>query len=179
MAYIDILGEFFMDEVSLQEMLTARERRFMLQTQLLQQYKKSLISFTLNIPGPIKILSGVPKAFEEGCQRIETSLNSHRFFIQHTEIIKEKTGYEAFYNVDADPDFIKELMVSLEDQDRTGRLFDIDVLRSDGTKVSREDMGAAPRTCLLCSEPAHVCSRSRRHSVAELTSEIEKILAKG
>lgn len=29
-----------MDEVSLQEMLTARERRFMLQTQLLQQYKK-------------------------------------------------------------------------------------------------------------------------------------------
>ena len=91
--------------------------------------------------------------------------------------IKEKTGYEAFYSVDANPDFIKELMVSLEDQDRLGRLFDIDVLRPDGSKVSREDMGSAPRTCLLCGQPAHVCSRSRRHSVAELTAEIGKILS--
>lgn len=93
------------------------------------------------------------------------------------ETIKEKTGYEAFYSVDANPDFIKELMVSLEDQDRIGRLFDIDVLRPDGSKVSREDMGSAPRTCLLCGQPAHVCSRSRRHSVAELTAEIGKILS--
>ena len=45
-----------MEEVSLQEMLAARERRSALQTRLLQQYKKSLISFTLNIPGPVKVL---------------------------------------------------------------------------------------------------------------------------
>ena len=157
-----------MEEVSLQEMLAARERRCYLQTQLLHQYKKSLISFTLNIPGPVKVLTDVPEAFASGCQRIETLLK---------ETIKEKTGYEAFYSVDANPDFIKELMVSLEDQDRLGRLFDIDVLRPDGSKVSREDMGSAPRTCLLCGQPAHVCSRSRRHSVAELTAEIGKILS--
>lgn len=168
-----------MEEVSLQEMLAARERRFLLQTRLLQQYKKCLISFTLNIPGPVKILPGVPKAFEEGCQRIESALKKNLILVEHFETIKEKTGYEAFYNVDTSPDRIKELMVAIEDQDRIGRLFDIDVLRQDGTKVSREDLGAAPRTCLLCGEPAHVCSRSRRHSVAELTAEIEKILANG
>lgn len=166
-----------MEEVSLQEMLAARERRCYLQTQLLHQYKKSLISFTLNIPGPVKVLTDVPEAFASGCQRIETLLKDRLVLIQHMETIKEKTGYEAFYSVDANPDFIKELMVSLEDQDRLGRLFDIDVLRPDGSKVSREDMGSAPRTCLLCGQPAHVCSRSRRHSVAELTAEIGKVLS--
>ena len=48
-----------MEEVSLQEMLAAREHRSALQTRLLQQYKKSLISFTLNIPGPVKVPDGV------------------------------------------------------------------------------------------------------------------------
>ena len=165
-----------MEEVSLQEMLAARERRSYLQTRLLQQYKKSLISFTLNIPGPVKVLDGVPKAFATGCQRIETLLKERLILVQHMETIKEKTGYEAFYSVDANPDFIKALMVTLEDQDRLGRLFDIDVIRPDGTKVSREDLGEAPRTCLLCGEPAHACSRSRRHSVPELTAEITNIL---
>ena len=166
-----------MEEVSLQEMLAAREHRSYLQTQLLKQYKKSLISFTLNIPGPVKVLPGVPQAFETGCKRIEALLKERLVLVQHMETIKEKTGYEAFYNVDANPDFIKELMVSLEDQDRLGRLFDIDVLRQDGSKVSREDLGCAPRTCLLCQKPAHVCSRSRAHSVPELTAEISRILS--
>ena len=63
-----------MEEVSLQEMLAAREHRVALQTRLLQQYKKSLISFTLNIPGPVKVPDGVPQAFATGCRRIEALL---------------------------------------------------------------------------------------------------------
>lgn len=165
-----------MEEVSLQEMLTAREERCCLQTKLLQQYKKCLISFTLNIPGPVKVLPGVPNAFAAGCQRIEALLKERLLLFQHMETIKAKTGYEAFYSVDANPNFVKELMITLEDQDRIGRLFDIDVLRADGSKVSREELGFAPRTCLICEQPAHVCSRSRRHTVAELTLEIEHIL---
>ena len=167
-----------MEEVNLQEMLAARERRCYLQAQLLQQYKRSLISFTLNIPGPIKVLPGVPEAFALGCSRIEALLKDRLVLIQHMETIKAKTGYEAFYSVDANPNFVKELMITLEDQDRIGRLFDIDVLRADGSKVSREELGFAPRTCLICEQPAHVCSRSRSHSVAELTAEISQILNK-
>ena len=165
-----------MEEVSLQEMLAAREQRSALQTKLLQQYKKSLISFTLNIPGPVKVPDGVPQAFATGCRRIETLLKDRLVLVQHMETIKEKTGYEAFYCIDANPEFIKTLMVTLEDQDRLGRLFDIDVIRPDGSKVSREELGRPSRTCLLCKEPAHACSRSRRHSVAELTAEIGHIL---
>ena len=137
-----------MEEVSLQEMLAARERRSALQTRLLQQYKKSLISFTLNIPGPVKVPDGVPQAFATGCRRIEALLMDRLVLVQHMETIKEKTGYEAFYCIDANPEFIKTLMVTLEDQDRLGRLFDIDVIRPDGSKVSREELGRPSRTCL-------------------------------
>ena len=92
-----------MEEVSLQEMLAARERRSALQTRLLQQYKKSLISFTLNIPGPVKVPDGVPQAFAAGCRRIEALLKDRLVLVQHMETIKEKTGYEAFYCIDAVP----------------------------------------------------------------------------
>lgn len=164
------------NNVSLMEMLDARERRSRLQTQLLQFYKKPLICLTLNIPGPVKVLPGVPEAFRLGCDRIEARLNDRLVMLHHLETVKEKTGYEAFYSVDAAPEFLKELMIPIEDQDQLGRLFDIDVLRLDGTKVSREELDLPARRCLLCDEPAHACSRSRRHSVAELVAEITKIL---
>lgn len=165
-----------MNDVSLLEMMNAREMRCRLQQQILQLYKKPLICLTLNIPGPVKVLPGVPKAYDTACQRIEKLLKERLIMVSHMETIKEKTGYEAFYSIDASPEFAKELMMGLEDSDRLGRLFDIDVLRTDGSKVSREELGFLPRRCLLCDEPAHVCSRSRRHSVEELIREISSIL---
>ena len=165
-----------MEDVSLMDMLNAREMRCRLQRRLICACQKPLICLTLNIPGPVKVLPGVPEAFESGCKRILSSLRDHRIPMLRSEAVREKTGYEAFYCVDSSAETVKALMIAIEDQDRLGRLFDIDVLRTDGTKVSREELGFEPRRCLLCSEPAHVCSRSRRHSVAELTEEIRSIL---
>ncbi len=165
-----------MNDVSLLEMLNARELRCQLQQHLLQKYKKTLICLTLNIPGPVKVLPGVPAAYATGCRRIEESLKKSLVPICHLETLKEKTGYEAFYCVDASPEFIKEQMIAIEDQDELGRLYDIDVLRQDGSKVSREELGLDARKCLLCDNPAHVCSRSRTHSVTELVARIGDIL---
>ncbi len=165
-----------MEDVSLMEMLNAREMRCRLQDQLLDAHKKPLICLTLNIPGPVKVLPGIPDAFETGRRRIETILQTYKIPTLRSEAVRAKTGYEAFYCIDTSAETAKALMIQIEDADRLGRLFDIDVLRADGVKVSREELGFAPRRCLLCGEPAHVCSRSRRHSVAELTSEIRRIL---
>ena len=154
-----------MEEVSLQEMLAAHEHRSALRTRLLQQYKKKSDQFHLEHPGSGKSPGWCSQAFATGCRRIEALLKDRLVLVQHMETIKRKTGYEAFYCIDANPEFIKTLMVTLEDQDRLGRLFDIDVIRPDGSKVSREELGRPSRTCLLCKEPAHACSRSRRHSV--------------
>ena len=149
-----------MEEVNLQEMLAARERRCYLQTQLLHQYKKSLISFTLNIQDQSKSC----RVFRKHCNRLsenrDTVKKDRLVLIQHMETIKEKTGYEAFYSVDANPDFIKELMVSLEDQDRIGRLFDIDVLRPDGKQGLQRGYGGARQepACSADSRPMYAAA---------------------
>ena len=41
-------------EVSLMEMLDARERRARRQRELLEQYRQTLLCFTMNIAGPVK-----------------------------------------------------------------------------------------------------------------------------
>ncbi len=165
-----------MEDVSLTDMLNAREMRCRLQQQLIRTCQKPLICLTMNIPGPVKVLPGVPEAFETGRGRIEAALQDRQIPVLRSETVREKTGYEAFYCVDAPAETVKALMIRLENQDRLGRLFDIDVLRINGMKVSREELGFEPRPCLLCGEPAHVCSRSRRHGVTELTDEVRNIL---
>ena len=166
-----------MEEVSLNEMLDAREARAAAQQLLLETHRLPLVCLTLNIPGPVKVLDRVPQAFEEGMRRIRAGLRGKDLQILEVVEIREKTGYEALCSVDGDPMELKAVMTAIEDSGRLGRLFDIDVIRTDGAKVSREDLGCPPRSCLLCGSPAQVCGRSRSHSVAELVQEIQKILA--
>ena len=165
------------EPVELADMLAARERRVYLQQELIRRFGCPLICLTLNIPGPVKVLPFTPEAFEEGCRRIENALAGLGAVPAGCERIREKTGFEALYSVDGEALALKKAMISIEDNVPLGRLFDIDVLQCDGTKVSREDLGCSPRTCLLCGKPAHVCSRSRAHSVKELTAEISRILS--
>ncbi len=169
--------ELYMEEVSLNEMLDAREARAAAQQQLLTAHKVPLVCLTLNIPGPVKVLDQVPQAFEEGLNRIASGLREKHIQILEQREIREKTGYEALCSVDGDPMELKAVMTAIEDSGRLGRLLDIDVIRTDGGKVSREDLGCPPRTCLLCGKPAQVCGRSRSHSVPELVREIQNILA--
>ena len=53
-------------QVSLMEMLDARERRVQHQQMLLQQYHKPLICFTMNICGPVKDSPLIRRGFERG-----------------------------------------------------------------------------------------------------------------
>lgn len=168
-----------MNEVSLLDMMNARELRASIQQRLLDQYKFPLICFTMNIPGPVKVFDLVPEAFAMGKEKIETLLHDWGFSVLALETLEEKTGYEAFYIVHAPAEDLKRQMVLIEDQDGLGRLFDIDVLDEKGTKLSREDLGLSPRRCLLCEEQAQVCSRSRSHSVEQLTARIRTLLQEG
>ena len=57
-----------------------------------------------------------------------------------------------------------------------GRLFDLDVLHTDGRSLSRREFDLPPRRCLICDDLAAVCGRSRRHSNEELQVRIRQIL---
>ncbi len=160
-------------DVSLEEILAARDARVALQRKLLSRFGCTLVSFGLNIPGPHKTSPAFAWAFERECEQVGAAIERMGWPVAFRQTQAERTGYEGFVAVQAAPLEIKRALVDIEEATALGRLFDIDVLRPDGTKVSREDLGLPGRTCLLCPQPAFVCARSRAHSVEELICAIE------
>ena len=163
-------------EVSLLDMLDARERRVHHQQELLERYHKPLICFTMNIAGPIKDSPLIRRGFARGQQLLRQQFFRAKLSPLHTDAHCEATGCEAFYVLDADPMTIKKFTTDIEDATPLGRLFDMDVLRPDGTKVDREELSLSGRRCLICGGPAKVCSSRRIHTVVELQAKTTDIL---
>ena len=163
-------------EVSLMEMLDARERRAMRQMQLLQQYQTTLLCFTMNIAGPVKNSPLIRRGFEMGKALLRQQLMVFKAPILHFEEIHEKTGNEAIFVLDCDALTAKRAAVTVEDHTEAGRLFDMDVLRPDGSKVDRQELNLEARTCLICGGIAQNCARSRTHTVDQLREKTEELL---
>ena len=94
--------------VSLVQMLDARERRVQHQQELLAQYHKPLICFTMNICGPVKDSPLIRRGFERGRQLLQQQFFRAKLTPLHGDVSREATGCEAFYVLDADPLFIKK-----------------------------------------------------------------------
>lgn len=153
-------------EASLQEILDARERRVQKQKALLEQYQKPLLCFTMNIPGPEKWSRDVAIGFYLGCWFLDDALKGRNLL--YKKITTGITGGEGYYVVDMPAKELKKIAMEIEQVDPVGRLFDMDVLTPEGTKISRQELGQKPRACLLCDNEAVVCARSRAHSLDEL-----------
>ncbi len=162
-----------MAAVELRQILVARERRASRQKAILEQYSVPLISFTMNIPGPVKSSDDIRRAFRLGRRQLMDGLNQLRAPLLHREELDTDTGCEGLYAVNLPPAVLKELACRIEEDSELGRLFDIDILRPDGTKVSR----SIPRRCLLCGKPAAECGRNRTHTVAQLQTRVQEILS--
>ncbi len=157
--------------VELPEMLAGRERRAVLQRQMQEKHRCPLVCFTLNIAGPIKVFPLSEEIFGQTVEQIRTVLWENGITVRAFREERQPYGWEAYIAAGGDPLEIKRALVPLEESSPVGRLFDIDVLREDGSKVSREELGLEGRTCLICGKPARECARSRTHSVAELQEE--------
>lgn len=153
-----------MAEVTLLQILDARERRASRQKALLSQYQKPLICFTMNIAGPVKLDPEIRKGFSYGSGLLLARLAKAGFVPLYQDEQLLSTGCEGYYIVDAPAENLKALTVALEEASPLGRLFDLDVLTPAGKKLERP----APRRCLICGETAAVCSRSRAHTVSQL-----------
>lgn len=165
-------GDAFM-EVTLSEMLEAREKRARRQNALLTQYRRPLVSFTMNIAGPVKDSPLIRRGFQIGLRDLEQLLIVERITCLHREELAAHTGCEAILVADAPAKRLKELTTRLEEYSGIGRLFDMDVLTPSGEKLGR----AVPRRCLICGRIAQNCARNRTHSVAELQEKTYMILA--
>ena len=163
-------------EATLREVLDNREERVLRQRRLLQQYPGTLICFTMNIPGPVKNNLWIRGGFRLGKRLLLDLLRSAAIEVYHQEEICAVTGCEGFFLVDAPAEKIKALTVRIEDSMEVGRLFDMDVLRPDGKKLSREELGMGGRACLLCGRPASICGPVRAHSAQELWQRTAQLL---
>jgi holo-ACP synthase/triphosphoribosyl-dephospho-CoA synthase len=161
---------------ALEEILSAREQRVCRQRYLLAEFGMTLISFTLNIAGNRKTFPLAEQTFQEGKARIAGELARGGMSVAVHKDDCGKAGYTAFYAVDAGAEQVKRLMTAIEESGPLGRLFDIDVLRRDGMKISREDIGLPKRTCLICGKPALLCSRSAAHPMEEVVRRTEQIM---
>ncbi len=163
-------------EVTVPEMMEARDHRVSAQRELIDEFKNPVVCFMLNIPGPYKVGEDFERAFKFGVGSINGILEKYGFKKNAEKEEAFVTGYVYYASVNADAIDIKKAMCEIEEKDRIGRIFDIDVLRTDGSKVSREEFGMGPRKCLMCEREAHMCARSRTHTVASMVEEIHRII---
>ncbi len=174
-------GVFSGPEVSLQEMLHAREKRVRTQKEVVTADPTcSLLSATMNIPGPVKTSVKLEAVFKKIMDTIETKLSDVTPLVHLYR--SEKSGYEYFLLVPLAREELKNRMIEIEETHLYGRLVDLDVLwlEDDEMKsISREALGYPRRTCFVCEEEAKLCGRSRTHSVTEMQQKISELIKKG
>lgn len=163
-------------EITLAEVLAARESRAARQRQLLAERGLPLISFCMNIAGPVKNGPLIRRAYREGLLRLEQALRGAGNRVACLEERNAATGCEALLCVEGEGAALKKLCIALEDEDALGRLFDLDVLLPSGEKLEREALGCPPRPCLVCGKPGKGCASRRVHSAQELRRTTDGIL---
>jgi holo-ACP synthase len=161
------------ETVDLEEMLACRERRAAQQQEYLVRFQQPLISFCLNIPGPVKTTPELLRLFTEGREEIFSLLTGRKLSVLVQSESHAGTGDELLLCVKTqDAAVVKSMMTDIEEKHPLGRLFDIDVLDAAGKKLSRPVF----RRCLLCNRQAQECARSRRHTVPQMQAKIAAML---
>ena len=159
-----------MMEVSLLDILNAREARVQRQQQLLAAHRAPLLCFTMNIAGPVKTTPLIQRGFEEGLTLLDQQLPQETILFRENQVLP--TGCEAVFAIDLPAEEIKDICTELEENHPLGRLFDMDVIGTDGRKLERKSQ----RGCIVCGAPGRFCAASRAHSVEQLQTVTTQLL---
>ena len=163
-------------EASLAQILVARERRANAQQEWIQKFEAPILSFTLNIAGPVKNNALIRRTFAEGMQDLHRKLEYANIKILHEESVDAVTGFEAMIAADTGARELKRLCVELEEETPLGRLYDLDVIDPIQGKLDREQMGLPARGCMICGAPGSACASRRLHSVEELQQKTASLM---
>ena len=165
-----------MEAVTLEQVLEARDARVERQNALLKRYSSPLISFCMNIPGPVKDTPLIRRAFLVGRDALSGAMDRELFRVLKAEERLADTGCEYLCAVKGDALAVKRLCVQIEDANALGRLFDMDVLMPDGTKLERDAVEGGERNCIVCGARGRGCASRRVHSVEELQAAARRIM---
>lgn len=156
-------------EVTLNEMLICREERANMQKALIKKHKFPVVSFTMNIAGPLKTSKLIKRGFHEGLCALLSRIGEN---VCEKTVRHLKTGDEAFISVDLPPKELKNICTEIEELNALGRLFDMDVIAQNGEKLSRR----CERGCIVCGKKGRLCAASRAHTSKELFAVTNNIL---
>jgi len=134
----------------------------------------ALASLTLVVPGPDKNPAWAAEVFDAAVRSTISAVGAEN--VRHVETHETVAGPQGYLVLAGSPHAVKRRLVEIEDTHPWGRLFDLDVV-VDGVPVSRTEIGAPPRRCLVCDGPAAPCARSRAHDLPTLASAIAEVLA--
>lgn len=165
-----------MDEKLIMGILNSKENRRILQTKLIDKYKNTLISFTLNIPGVEKDNENYRKIHRETMGYILNKLGERDIKILYNKSFERTTGAEGYIVVEKPALDIKFFMIEIEERNYLGRLFDIDVFDKGNQQVSRRDLNIDGRNCLICKKDARICMREKNHSQEELLLKVDNLI---
>ncbi|MFW6285005.1 MAG: citrate lyase holo-[acyl-carrier protein] synthase [Bacillota bacterium] len=147
-----------MRPVTEEAILRARKRRADHAVNASRDFEEPVVLLKVNIPGSDK---NPPVA--RPVLKLAARLLFELFDVSMQARVPSVDGDYHVMVVDAPPRTLKKVAVYLEDTHRLGRLFDIDV-HAEGRKLSRVDLGHAPRKCLICGGDVLTCRRSGAHS---------------
>jgi holo-ACP synthase / triphosphoribosyl-dephospho-CoA synthase len=167
---------------SLGQVLARRERRQAEQIALVRATGSSLACLTIVAPGPDKDGELTRVAFAAGRRAVDGLLRSRGWAERSRRETHGPTGPELLVAVAADAAELKAALVTLEDGEPTGRLWDLDVvsgLDDAGLPeiLGRRRLGLPPRSCLLCEADAAACARAGRHPLTAVVLAREAIAA--
>ena len=157
-------------EVSLQDILNAREARVRRRQSLLAEYREPLLCFTMNIAGPVKTSPLIERGFRIGLESLDSRLPREKLLFREIRILP--TGCEAYYAISVPALALKSFCADIEETHPLGRLFDMDVIDADGTKLERKNQ----RGCIVCGATGRFCAASRAHSVEQLQTVTSQML---
>ena len=164
--------------VTLEDMMRFREQKAARQEEILRQCKgRMVVTFGMNIPGPIKTAPAILCAFQAGIKAMDACFNQAGVAVSYEETVWKHQGFLKLYGLaETDAGKIKGIAVELEESHPLGRLYDIDVYDRQGNGISRQELGFAGRKCLLCGNEAKVCGRSRAHTPEALYAHILEVI---
>lgn len=159
--------------LSLDALLAAKERRAVRQQTLMARHGVTLVSLTLVTPGPVKDTPLYRRAMVEAQHAFSDLCRQRQWSIWEKQEFWPASGAESMWAVAVNALTIKAATTILEDQHPLGRLWDFDVFCPREGLIGRAQLGHPGRRCFVCEQPAHACSRSRRHPLPELIDRIE------
>lgn len=161
-------------EITLDMLLASRESRQAKQMALMSAHPgHTLVCLTVVMPGAVKRNLHSLIVANAALTAVLECFRPHLIDIEVRDLV---TGYEAYLVIDMEALSAKELSCQIEDEHPLGRLFDIDVLSTDGIPLSRAQVGDAPRRCLLCEHESRWCMRNHTHTQAELHARISQMI---